>query len=130
MNRALLPLLISSLLLSAAVPPARAADSLSAHDKHLIDTLLQRLGKRKDLHFIREDKTYDAKAAAWYLRFKWDHNKSKVHSIEDFINLASTGGDHGEVTYYVQFDDGHKEPAKAVLEDAVKMLQVEEAQKK
>jgi hypothetical protein len=109
-----------TLLILAAAPTLQAADAtLSAKDRATIDTLLDRLGDRKDLRFIRLDKSYDAGAAATYLRFKWHQNESKVHSVQDFINLSATGGKNGEVTYYVQYPDGRRRPAKEVLEEAV-----------
>lgn len=102
---------------------ARADDSISPHDKQLINQLLDQLKHRKDMKFIRKDKEYDAGTAAWYLRFKWDQNKDQVHNIQDFINLESRGGKHGEVTYYVQFADGRKETAKKVFEHAFQRLE-------
>jgi hypothetical protein len=102
-----------------------AKDYMPARDKQLIEELLKRLKERKDLKFVREDKTYGPKEAAWYLKYKWDHNKEKVHSVEDFINLSSYGGDHGEITYYVKFSDGTVRPAKEVLEESVKQLEAE-----
>ena len=110
-----------------SVSPANAAkDDLPAHDKQVINTLLDRLKERRDLRFIREDKSYGPATAAAYLRYKWDHNRDKVHNIQDFITLASYGGDHGEVTYYVQFSDGKREPAKDVLEQSLKQLEDEQ----
>ncbi|MGN6367380.1 MAG: DUF5329 family protein [Phycisphaerae bacterium] len=104
-----------------------AAEQIPAKDKALITELLHRLKQRKDLKFVREDKTYGPREAAWYLKFKWDHNKEKVHNVEDFINLSSYGGDHGEITYYVRFSDGTEKPAKEVLEQSVKKLEAEGA---
>ncbi len=122
-----LPILI--LMLAAPTPLARAADEMPPHDKQLITLLLDRLKDRKDLHFIREDKTYDSNQAVWYLQYKWDHNKNKVHNVEDFINLSSYGGEHGEITYNVKFADGAVRPAKDVLEESLKKLEADLARK-
>ena len=106
-------------------PAAMGAEQVSKHDKQVIITLLDRLKQRKDLHFIRDGKVYDAHTAAWYLHFKWDQNKDKVHSIEDFIQLSSVGGEHGEITYYVKFSDGRTQTAREVLEASVKQIEAE-----
>lgn len=95
---------------------------LTAKDREIIGKLLEGLKARKDMKFIRVDKTYSAKDAAWYLQYKWDHNKEKVHSVEDFVQLSAYGGEHGEVTYYVEFSDGRRERAKEVLEESVRKL--------
>ena len=114
---------VGLLLMACAARPVQAAEAaLSAQDKATINTLLDRLSKRKDLHFVRLDKVYDASTAASYLRFKWNQNQSKVHNVQDFINLSATGGKNGEVTYYVQYADGKRRPAKDVLEEAVKEI--------
>jgi hypothetical protein len=103
---------------------ARAAE-LPQEDRRIIEAVLEGLKGRKDLKFVREDKTYDARAAAWYMRYKWDKNKEKVNSVEDFVALESVGGKHGEVTYYVEFSDGIRKTAREVLEAAVKKLRGE-----
>ncbi len=115
---------LSLVMLAAMVLPARAArNSLPAADKALINQMLDKIAQRKDLKFVRLDKIYSASTAVSYLRFKWDMNKSRVHSVQDFINLQATGGAHGEVTYYVQYPDGHRRPAKDVMEEVVRELQ-------
>jgi hypothetical protein len=118
MNRFASRLLPAALLVLLAAAPLQAA-GLSAQDKNTINTLLDRLSKDKRLHFVRLDKTYDAATAATYLRFKWHQNESKVHNVQDFINLSATGGKNGEVTYYVQYPDGKRRPARDVLQEAV-----------
>ena len=96
---------------------------MPARDRQVIKMLLERLKERKDLKFVRADKTYNAKEAAWYLKYKWDQNKEKVHSVDDFIHLSSYGGEHGEITYYVKLSDGTEKPAKEVLEESAKKLE-------
>jgi hypothetical protein len=98
------------------------AGELPAEDKRIIEAVLEGIKQRKDLKFVREDKVYDAKAAAWYMKYKWEQNKDKVKSVEDFVALQAVGGKHGEVTYYVQFSDGKRKTAREVLEAAVKEI--------
>ena len=123
-----LSILVLTVIMAGSSAPAYARQPMPEKDRELIKTLLDRLKQREDLTFIRLDKKYDAKAAAWYLKYKWDHNKDKVHSIQDFINLESYGGDHGEVTYYVEFSDGRKITAKEMLEQSIQDLEREQKQ--
>jgi hypothetical protein len=101
---------------------ATRARELSAEDRTIIEGILEGIAKTEGLKFLRADKEYDAKTAAWYLKFKWDQNKDKVKSVQDFIDLQSVGGEKGEITYYVQFADGTKKTAREVMEAAVKVL--------
>ena len=98
-----------------------ASAQLSKEDRQLIETLLERL-KGKDMKFVREGVMYDAKMAAWYMKLKWQTNSDKVKSLEDFVALESTGGEHGEIKYYVEFPDGSRKEAREVLEASVKKL--------
>jgi hypothetical protein len=59
---------------------ARASE-LPREDRRIIETLLDGLKARKDLKFVRENKSYDAKTAAWYMKFKWQQNKDVVKSV-------------------------------------------------
>ncbi|HVS71102.1 MAG TPA: DUF5329 family protein [Phycisphaerae bacterium] len=110
------------LILALAAPVCAARSSLSARDKATINTLLDRIS-HSDLKFVRLDKIYGASTTVHYMRFKWHQNESKVNSVQDFINLESIGGAHGEVTYYVQYPDGHRRPAKVVMEETVRDIQ-------
>ena len=110
------------IVLAAATPAEAKGQKLSQQDKATINALLNRIEHQKDLKFVRLDKTYSASTAAKYMRFKWHQNDSKVHNVQDFINLESVGGSHGEVTYYVQYPDGHRRPARDVMEETVQQL--------
>ncbi|HVX85269.1 MAG TPA: DUF5329 family protein [Phycisphaerae bacterium] len=113
---------LALLLVLALAAPALAKSSLSKADKATINTLLDRIS-HSNLKFVRLDKIYGASTAVHYMRFKWRQNDSKVNNVQDFINLESIGGSHGEVTYYVQYPDGHRRPARDVMEDALQQIQ-------
>ena len=113
------PILFSLLVLISA--SARAAGGLPDRDRALIEALLAGV-KSSSYKFIRKDQTFDAKTAAWYLRFRWDQNRAKIESVQDFIDLVSVGGEHGEITYYVEFPDAVRKPAREVLDEALARL--------
>jgi len=60
----------------------------------------------KDATFIRNDKEYDARTAAFFLRSKWQMNKDKVRTSEDFIEkIASRSSTTGK-PYRIRMKNG------------------------
>jgi len=67
----------------AAEPPAEAAQQI----EHLIDFVIN-----SPCRFIRNGTEYDGPAAADHVRQKYEYyrDRDRVHSVEDFIDLAAT----------------------------------------
>jgi hypothetical protein len=60
----------------------------------------------KDATFIRNDKEYDARTAALFLRRKWQFDKDMVRTAEDFIeSIASRSSTTGK-PYRIRMKDG------------------------
>ena len=55
------------MLLGLASATATAADQISAQEKERIEYLINHLESMKDATFIRNDKEYDARTAAFFL---------------------------------------------------------------
>ena len=68
---------------------AMAADEISAQEKEKIEYLINHLESMKDATFIRNDKEYDARTAAFFLRSKWQINKDKVRTVGRFYRENS-----------------------------------------
>jgi hypothetical protein len=99
-------LLFAAMLLCLA--SATAADEISAQEKEKIEYLINQLESMKDATFIRNDKEYDARTAALFLRRKWQINKDKVRTSEDFIErIASRSSTTGK-SYRIKLKDGRE----------------------
>jgi predicted RND superfamily exporter protein len=99
-------LLFVAMLLCLA--SATAADEIGAQEKEKIEYLINQLESMKDATFIRNDKEYDARTAALFLRRKWQMNKDKVRTSEDFIErIASRSSTTGK-PYRIRMKDGRE----------------------
>jgi hypothetical protein len=99
-------LLFAAMLLCLA--SATAADEISVQEKEKIEYLINQLESMKDATFIRNDKEYDARTAALFLRRKWQMNKDKVRTSEDFIErIASRSSTTGK-PYRIRMKDGRE----------------------
>jgi hypothetical protein len=99
-------LLFAAMLLCLA--SATAADEISVQEKEKIEYLINQLESMKDATFIRNDKEYDARTAALFLRRKWQMNKDKVRTSEDFIErIASRSSTTGK-SYRIKLKDGRE----------------------
>ena len=97
-------LLFAAMLLCLA--SATAADEISTQEKEKIEYLINHLESMKDATFIRNDKEYDARTAAFFLRSKWQINKDKVRTAEDFIErIASRSSTTGK-PYRIRMKNG------------------------
>ena len=67
--------------------PLRGEDQ-ALSEKHKIEQLIQRVENLQDAKFVRNGTEYDAKAAAKFLKGKWDANSSKIQTAGDFITIA------------------------------------------
>ena len=97
-------LVAAALLLSGAVA---GADAASNDETGKIQALLAGV-ERMDATFVRNDKTYDAKTAAEFLRRKWKANDGDVATVKDFIEkIASKSSTFGK-PYLIRFKDGRE----------------------
>lgn len=97
--------------LAAASPDA----ALPAAERARIERLIEIVGQSVDRTFIRNGTVYDATIAARFLRGKWDYNRDRVHSAEDFVREIGTRSGKDGPAYRVRNADGTEEEGAAFL---------------
>ena len=95
-------MMVEILVLSSFLVKYAAADTrLENVINHLFEYI-----RESNCTFIRNDKEYDANAAAEHIRKKYDHFKNKIHTPEDFIELCATKSLLSGRPYFVKCRDG------------------------
>ncbi|MFN0184217.1 MAG: DUF5329 family protein [Aquabacterium sp.] len=118
-RRALLALAAPGLL--AGVPAALAAPS--AAEQARIDKLIEAVGTKQDMVFIRNRSEYNPKQAAEFLRRKLRSMGGDVQTCEDFIvMIASKSTTSGEL-YRVRYADGRVVPSEQFMRDEMARIE-------
>jgi hypothetical protein len=89
MSRLLVTGLASALFLFGALVPVRGQEK-PVSEKQKIEALIKHVEGLKDAKFVRNGTEYDAKAAAAFLRGKWDANAAAIKTAKDFIEKAAS----------------------------------------
>jgi hypothetical protein len=97
-------LVAAALLLCGAVV---AADAASEDETRKIQALLAGV-ERMDATFVRNDKTYNAKTAAAFLRRKWRANDADIATAKDFIEKIASKSSTSGKPYLIRFKDGRE----------------------
>jgi hypothetical protein len=104
-----------------ALPVHAGALPASEHDK--IEALIQCVERLSDAVFIRNNKAYNAKTAAQFLRGKWAATLEEITTAQDFIEkIASVSSTSGQ-PYRIQFPDGRESPSGEYLRAALQQLE-------
>jgi len=93
-------------LVIAAVMVAPIASVEEKLEKQKIEALLKHIDELKDAKFIRNGTEHDAKAAAKYLRIKWERSDSQVKTARDFIEKVATTSSTSGKPYLIRLKDG------------------------
>lgn len=92
---------ILAVSLGLALLPATALNAARGHERpaaetRKIESLIKHVEDLKDAKFIRNGKEYDAKAAAKFLRGKWETDGAAIRTAKDFVektaSVSSTTG--------------------------------------
>lgn len=94
---------------SAAQTPLNDAERVR------INRLIDAVGQRKDIRFVRNGKEYTSVQAADFLRGKLQWNTEKVHSMKDFIAQVGTRSTTSGDAYQVRLADGRTLPSAEFL---------------
>ena len=96
--------------------PRWACAAPGAAEQARIDKLIEAVGQKQDLVFIRNRSEYNAKQAAEFLRRKLrSMGGDEVKTCEDFIvHIASKSSTSGEI-YRVRLTDGKVMPSEEFL---------------
>ncbi len=100
-------------LLAAGCGVAQA--QLSAAEHARIDRLIDAVGQRRDIRFVRNGKEYTSVQAADFLRGKLQWNIEKVRTTQDFIAQVGTRSTTSGDAYQVRLADGRTLPSAEFL---------------
>jgi hypothetical protein len=99
------------------------AQSAAPNERQKIEALIKFVSEMNGTKFVRNGSTYDAKAAATFLRLKWGANDSEVKTARDFIDkIATLSGTSGK-PYVIRFEDGSEMTSRDVLLAALNKIQ-------
>jgi hypothetical protein len=102
---------------------AWAAD-INAAEAQKIDYLIASIETLKDAQFVRNDTSYNAKAAAEHLRLKLRVAGSRVTSADAFIRYCASSSSVSGKPYLIRFADGREVTAEMFLRQQLKEYEV------
>lgn len=104
-----------------AAPMATAAEPAEENKK--IEALITHVENLKGARFVRNDKEYDAKNAAKFLRAKWDSGREEIKTAKDFIEKAASVSSTSGKPYLIRFEDGKETKSGEYLLAELKKLE-------
>ncbi len=108
-------------LLAAGCSTARAGPSDA--ERARIHQLIDAVGQRKDIRFVRNGKEYTGAQAADFLRGKLQWNIEKVATMKDFIVVVGTRSTTRGEIYQVRLADGRMLPSAEFLTQELRRLE-------
>ena len=102
-------------LLFFCLPASASVTGIEAGEAQKIEYLIASIETLKDAQFIRNDTSYDAKAAADHLRLKLRLAGSHVRSADDFIRYCASASSVSGKPYLIRFTDGREVAAEIFL---------------
>jgi hypothetical protein len=90
------------LLLAAAVEQG----AVSQEEQRKIEGLIRYVEGMTDAQFVRNGRAYSSKAAARFLKKKWEANRDKVETSKDFVARIATRSSTTGIIYTIRFKDG------------------------
>lgn len=91
-------------------------------EKEKIETLIQHVEGLKDAKFVRNDREYDAKTAAKFLRTKWDMSGAEIKTAKDFIEKVAAVSSTTGKEYVIRFGNGKEVKSRDYLIAELKKL--------
>ena len=116
------PFVLNSVVVVLALVPT-GADEKPKTEKQKIEALIKQVENLKDAVFVRNDKEYDAKTAAKFLRGKWDSNKSDIKTAKDFIEKAASVSSTTGKPYLIRRKDGKETKSGDYLRSELKKIE-------
>lgn len=87
-----------------------------------IEGLLRFVARLEGASLLRNGATHPPQAAEAHLRLKWNQQKAKIETAEDFIRLCATKSSVSGKPYSIRFKDGHEEPCATVLMSRLQLI--------
>ncbi len=114
---------VSVFLLFAATSLCLRADDKPQSEKEKIEALIKHIGDLKDAVFIRNGSDYDSKAAAKFLKGRWESKQKEIKTATEFIEkMASVSSTSGK-PYAIRFKDGKETKCGEYLKVELKKLE-------
>jgi hypothetical protein len=88
-----------------------------------IEALISHIDGLSDASFIRNDKSYDARSAAKFLRGKWQAQAKEIHSATEFIDKAATLSSTTGKPYLIRMKNGNEVTCASYLKSELKKLE-------
>jgi hypothetical protein len=88
-----------------------------------IDRLIQAVGKRGDIVFIRNGKEYNSTQAAEFLEGKLKWRLGRVGNVQDFIDQIGTRSTTSGDIYTVRMKDGSVLPSAVFLRQELERIE-------
>jgi hypothetical protein len=105
-----------SLALLFVVSVSQPAEAAQPSEQDKIAYLLEAVGS-SNLVFIRNGLEYSGADARKHLQRKLDYLRSRIHTVDDFINFVASKSSVTGIPYYVKFADGTRLEASVWLRD-------------
>jgi hypothetical protein len=107
--------MVGSLTLRAAEKPLTETEKIQA--------LIKGLENLKDATFIRNDSDYNAKAAARFLRGKWQAHEKEIKTAADFIEKVASVSSTSGKPYVIRFKGARDVKCGEYLREELKKLE-------
>jgi hypothetical protein len=82
------------------------ADRSGLSEQETIEHLIAAVANLDGAVFIRNEEQHTPAEAADHMRRKWRSQADRIHTAEDFIDLAATGSSVSGKPYVIRFPDG------------------------
>lgn len=115
--------LLLVLLLHAATSLGLQAADKPVSEKDKIEALIKHLDTLKDATFIRNGSEYDSKAAAKFLRGKWESRRKEIKTATDFIEKAASISSTSGKPYSIRLKNGRETKCGDYLKAELKKLE-------
>ena len=111
------------ILLSAALVAAQSPAAPPLSENRKIEAIIRIVDELKDATFIRNGSEHDCHAAAKHMRDKWNAQRSKIRTAEDFIELAASRSSISGKPYLIRFKDGREIESGTFLREELRKLE-------
>lgn len=107
------------------IAPTEIAASETESTDMIIEALIASLDQLSDAQFMRNGTAYSAQEAMDHMRQKWNLQRERIHSPEDFIRNVATKSIASGNAYQIRLSDGSIIPTAQWLEGQLERIRNE-----